>query len=297
MSIRSVPHSGFDRFIAMDWSGAAHRYNGIAVAVCRAGRSAPVLVEPREAHWTREQVADWLEGQLRGGLRLLIAFDFAFAFPFEPGNGYLGGHARGVDDIFTLWSLIETRSRNEADFGCRTFLSDRNCGSLFWMAGQQPQRWVERKRRTEHKCAESTGTRPDSLYKLLGPKQVGKASITGIRMLHRIRSRCGHRVSIWPFETVHASAIVEIYPTLFRKLATNSIAKIRSQAALDEALAKLASDSMRGGPERNLSDHQTDALLSAAGLRWIAGNPDMWRHEELTLPVVRREGWIFGVMQ
>src|SRR5262249_55636214 len=59
----------FDTFVAMDWSGATGRYNGIAVAICKTGRSAPRLVEPRGTRfWTREAIAAWLENQLdRGG--------------------------------------------------------------------------------------------------------------------------------------------------------------------------------------------------------------------------------------
>lgn len=43
------------------------------------------------------------------------------------------------------------------------------------------------------------------------------------------------------------------------------------------------------------SDHDTDALLSAAGLRMIAGDPDVWTPAEWRSPRVQREGWIFGV--
>ena len=200
----------------MDWSGAARHYRGIAIAICGSGRTAPVLVNSRGSRWTRAKVTDWLERQLDGRHRLLIGLDFAFGFPFEPACGYLGGCAPDVDDIFALWSLIETKSRDEPDFGCRNFLSDPAYRQLFWTVGPKPKQWIERKRRTELACAESTGTWPDTLYKLLHSKQVGKASITGIRVLHRVRSRCGDRVAVWPFETVRAAALVEIYPTLCR---------------------------------------------------------------------------------
>jgi hypothetical protein len=287
----------FDTFIAMDWSGATGRYNGIAVAICETGRRAPRLVEPRGGRsWTREAIADWLEDQLDRGERNLIGLDFAFGFPFETKLGYLGGRAPEVDRIFALWSLIESQSCDDPDFGCAQFITNPEYDDLFWKSGTRPANWIERKRRTEHACAEKTGTRPDTLYKLLHSKQVGKASITGMRVLHQVRSRKGDRVAIWPFEAVRSSAIVEIYPTMFRKIASGSIAKLKSVAELNEALTNIGSRAFARSGRQNLSDHETDALISAAGLRWMARNPGVWSHRELRSQVVRREGWIFGVV-
>jgi hypothetical protein len=287
----------FDTFVAMDWSGATKRYNGIAVAVCKTGRSAPRLVEPRGARfWTREAIAAWLENQLDRGGRYLIGLDFAFGFPFETKLGYLGGRAMGVDRIFVLWSLIESQSCDDPDFGCARFIANPEYEDLFWKSGTRPANWIERKRRTEYACAEKTGTRPDTLYKLLHSKQVGKASITGMRMLHQVRSRKGDRVAIWPFEAVHRSAIVEIYPTMYRKIASGSIAKLKSAAELNDALANISSRPFANDARKHLSDHETDALISAAGLRWMARNPDVWTYRELRSRTVKREGWIFGVV-
>jgi hypothetical protein len=285
----------FDTFIAIDWSGAAQHYDGIAVAVCGRGETAPELVEPQGRRWTRSAVARYLEELLSEQRRVLIGLDFAFAFPFEAALGYLAGHAPEVTDVFSLWSLIETKSAGDPDFGCTRFINDPSYRPLFWTAGPKPQHWIERKRRTEHACAETTQTRPDTLYKLLHSKQVGKASITGIRVLHHVRSRKGQDVAIWPFEIVRTSAMVEIYPTLFRKMATRSIAKLRSHTDLNYALDRVGSRQMKPTERREPSDHESDALLSAAGLRWIADDPGMWTPAALDSTFARREGWIFGV--
>ena len=285
----------FDAFIAMDWSGAAKNYDGIAVAICRTGRSAPTLVEPRGTRWTRTEIAEWLKSRLDGRQRLLIGLDFALGFPFEPKHGYLGGNAHGIDDIFALWSLIEEKSCGNSDFGCAQFINDSNYSPLFWKAGPKPKLWIERKRRTEHSCAEATKTRPDTLYKLLHSKQVGKASITGMRVLHHLRSMKSNCVAIWPFEKVRTSAMVEIYPTMFRKIATGSIAKIRTCSKLNAALARIDSLPMPDAGAREFTDHETDALLSAAGLRSVARHSSVWEPAELFTPRVQREGWIFGV--
>jgi hypothetical protein len=288
----SAPH--FDAFVAIDWSGAAGKYRGIAVAACRRGRSAPQLVQPKKGtRWTRREIADWLVAQLNTSQRLLIGLDFGFGLPFEPEVGYLGGKGPDIDDIFSLWAHIETKSCGADDFGCKRFVTDSDYASLFWSLGNKPQHWIERKRRTEHACAEATKTYPDTLYKLLGSKQVGKASLTGMRVLHHVRSLSAGRVAIWPFEKVRTSAMVEIYPTMFRKRAAGKVAKI-APADLNRALKELGSQPItRVGSE--LSDHETDALLSAAGLRLLASAPEAWSHPELATSQVQREGWIFGV--
>ena len=142
-------------------------------------------------------MARWICSQLDGRNRFLIGLDFAFGFPFEDeAVGYLGGLARHVSDIFALWELIEQKSVPEPDFGCSIFTRDPTYSSLFWKSGPLPAAWSARKRRTELACAATTQTRPETVYKLLGSKQVGKASITGMRVLHHIRSLKKERVSV-----------------------------------------------------------------------------------------------------
>ncbi len=45
-----------------------------------------------------------------------------------------------------------------------------------------------------------------------------------------------------------------------------------------------------------LVDHDTDALVAAAGLRLIAGEPAVWSPAGLDSLAIRAEGWIFGVV-
>jgi hypothetical protein len=63
---------------------------------------------------------------------------------------------------------------------------------------------------------------------------------------------------------------------------------------LNRALKKLESRQVSRA-STILSDHETDALLSAAGLRFLACKRETWSHPELESPRVQREGWIFGV--
>ncbi len=287
---------GFDEFIAIDWSGAGGAYRGIAVARCAPGEAAPRLVRPAGPRWTRTAVADWLGRELSAGRRLLVGFDFAFGLPFEPGSGYLAGRANRVGGIFALWDLIEAASRDEADFGCAAIVADARFSPLYWRAGKQPRSWVGRRRLAELACAAATSTRPETVFKLVGPKQVGKASLAGIRVLRHVRTAHPAHVAIWPFEAVGTkSALVEIYPTLFRKQAADGLAKLRTRAELNLALKRLGSRGLRADARAEpLTDHDTDALISAAGLRRLAAEPSR-ALAEIADPRIRREGWIFGV--
>jgi hypothetical protein len=95
----------------------------------------PRPVGARPHHTVREAVDT--HGNYRMADRpLLIGFDFAFGFPFEPDLGYFAGRAPLVENIFDLWSLIETKSRGESDFGCIRFANDPDYSSLFWTTGQ-----------------------------------------------------------------------------------------------------------------------------------------------------------------
>ena len=281
----------FDGYIAIDWSGADGRYAGISIARCAPGGGGPRLVAPAAARWTRTAVAEWLGDALRSGRRLLIGFDFAFGMPFESGLGYLGGAAPGVADAFALWDLIDAASADAPDFGCAPMVADPRFAALYWRAGRRPGRWTARQRHAERACGTATGTYPECVFKLIGAKQFGKASLTGIRVLRAVRTGNRRAVSVWPFESAGQGAVmVEIYPTLFRKDAAATVAKLRTREELNGALRRLGS---RGIGRSTLSDHDADALISAAGMRdYIERRAYMLGD---AADPIRREGWIFGV--
>ncbi|HUC63392.1 MAG TPA: hypothetical protein VMF53_15705 [Alphaproteobacteria bacterium] len=284
--------SGFDAFVAIDWSGAkGPGYKGIAVAMCAPGSAPPYLVRPGH-RWTRTEIAEWLEGKLQGAQRLLVGFDFAFAWPIE-GAGFPGlPLARSA---FDLWGAIEDASGDECDFGCQAVVDHKCFAPLFWTDKDRkmPIGWRPGIRQAECACIGETGARPESVFKLIGPKQVGKASLAGMRVLRHLRIGNEDRVSVWPYEPARGSILVEIFPTLFRKQALGKLDKIRDRTSLDRALAHFGA---RPFGDRDLakSDHNTDALLSAAALRDLAmGEPTLLADTDDE--IVRREGWIFGV--
>jgi len=114
-----------------------------------------------------------------------------------------------------------------------------------------------------------------------------------MRFLHRLDGK----VAIWPMDPLPAngSAVVEIYTRIYLRRAGLSGVKLRSLAALNEALKALGSRPARLSFEPN--DHQTDALVTAAGMRQLARDePRAFDPEGLSPEIARSEGWTFGVL-
>jgi hypothetical protein len=113
-------------------------------------------------------------------------------------------------------------------------------------------------------------------------------------MLHHLRGL----LPVWPIDALprKGSVIVEIYTSLAAMEAGRSAsrAKMRSYEDLNEALAALGSAPVKGnGP---IDDHSSDALLSAAWLRKVAGEKHRWQPEAMTPQIARTEGWTFGAL-
>jgi hypothetical protein len=91
------------------------------------------------------------------------------------------------------------------------------------------------------------------------------------------------------------SAVVEIYTRIYLRRAGMTGTKLRSRAALNLALEGLESPPTRLRFEPN--DHQTDALVTAAGMRQLARTePRAFDPVGLTPRIAESEGWTFGVL-
>jgi hypothetical protein len=137
------------------------------------------------------------------------------------------------------------------------------------------------------------GLSPSSCFNLVGAAQVGKSSLSGMRVLHRLAGR----VPVWPFDPVPGTGplIVEIYTSIAARAAglRAGRSKLRDAASLDQALAALGT--RPHAPLARYDDHATDAILTAAWLRRVQCDPALWRPEALTDRIAATEGWTFGV--
>ena len=286
----------FSHFAALDWSGArGERQRGIALAVT-SGAAAPALVRPGHI-WSRAEILAWLEDVAAAGEDMLIGFDFSAAFAFADRGRYFPEWRESPPDMHALWALVERLAGDDPHYEPGGFLAhpeasrhfrQRGAAGDLFEAGAGRLRVVERHQRMTKQAASVSN------FNLVGAAQVGKASLSGMRLLHRLAGR----IPLWPGDPVPATGpmLVEIYTSLAARAAglPPGRSKIRDGAALDVALAALGSPPCRlAGP---VSDHASDALLTAAWLRAIASGTAPWAPAPLTDTIAKTEGWTFGII-
>ena len=268
----------FDRCVGIDWSGAiGSRHPAVQVAVCGPGLDAPQLVLPPGGTWSRAGVLDWLGG-LSGDV--LVGMDAGFGFAAVPP---FTGPARD------LWAEIDAVSAADLDLGGHSFIAHRR--DAFWLgAADGPRHLRAHLRVTEQVYAASRLGTPTSNFVLLGASQVGKATLSAMRLLHRLQW------PVWPFDPLPDTGpvILEIYAQAFARMG-GVRGKLRDRAALDIALGRLGSAAMPATFPAGFPDHVGDAIITAAGLRAIAAESRWWKPAGLTPAIAATEGWTFGI--
>ncbi len=275
--------------MAIDWSGAkGRRHKGIAIAEAR-GEGPPRLVRPTHV-WSRQEVLDWLL-ERAAAEPTLFGFDFSFAPPIVERGEYLPGEADVPATAREFWAYVEALS-NDEDLGAASFLEQAHRKHFYFGIADGVKSTFVRFRQCDQALNAQGGRKTASAYDAIGAAQVAKASFSGMRLLHRINGK----VAIWPMDPLPAegSAVVEIYTRIYLRRSGLSGRKLRSRAELNQALAGLDSPPARLRFEPN--DHQTDALVTAAGMRALAADPAAFAPSSLTPGIACSEGWTFGVL-
>jgi hypothetical protein len=280
----------FAAYVAIDWSGAkGRRHKGIAIAEVR-GDSAPRLISPGHV-WSREEVLHWLVKRAARE-RTLFGFDFSFVPPIVERGEYLPGEANVPRTAREFWAYVDSTSDDE-DLGAASFLEIAHRRHFYFGVADGVKARFMHFRQCDQQLNRQGGRKTASAYDAIGAAQVAKASFSGMRLLHRLDGK----VAIWPMDPLPAngSAVVEIYTRIYLRRAGLSGVKLRSRADLNRALKGLGSPPARLRFEPN--DHQTDALVTAAGMRALAlEERRAFDPEGLTPHVARTEGWTFGVL-
>jgi hypothetical protein len=280
----------FSAFVAIDWSGAkGKRHKGIAIAEAR-GDAPPRLV--RAGHvWSRAEVLAWLLDRATNE-PTLFGFDFSFAPPIVEQGEYLLGEPDIPKNAREFWAYVDEMCRDE-DLGAASFLEEVHRRHFYFGIADGVKADFVRFRQCDARLNAQGGRKTASAYDAIGAAQVAKASFSGMRLLRRL----DRKVAIWPIDPLppHGSAVVEIYTRIYLRRAGMPGTKLRSRIALNLALKGLGSRPARLRFEPN--DHQTDALVTAAGMRQLATTePRAFDPEGLTPGIARAEGWTFGVL-
>lgn len=280
----------FAAYVAIDWSGAkGKQHKGIAIAQAR-GQAPPRPVQPGHV-WSREEVLQWLFRQAAKE-PTLFGFDFSFAPPLIERGEYLPGEPDVPRTAREFWAYVEARCGDE-DLGAASFLEIAHRKHFYFGIADGVKAGFMHFRQCDARLNAQGGRKTASAYDAIGAAQVAKASFAGMRLLHHL----GGKVAIWPMDPLsgHGSAVVEIYTRIYLRRAGLTGAKLRSRADLNRALKGLGSPPARLRFEPN--DHQTDALVTAAGMRQLTLTESRaFDPEGLTPHIAQTEGWTFGVL-
>lgn len=291
----------FTHFLAVDWSGAkGARQKGIALALALAEGGPPALLPPPDPK-------GWARSEVLARLRILkqptlVGLDLGISLPFADAGAFFPEWDASPKDARALWALIDRLCADDPNLEAGGFVTHEqaaryfrhgkdNQGDRFLLPGAATR---EGRFRVAETAQRSAGVRPVSNFNLVGAAQVGKSSLTGMRMLHRL----GGKVPVWPVDALpkEGSIITEIYTSVAARLGglKGAATKIRSYEALNDALDVLGSAPVKGTGA--IDDHSSDALLTAAWLRRIHSQRDLWHPPSLTDAVARTEGWTFGAI-
>ena len=228
----------FDVIIIVDWSANATPKRGPdSIWTYELDRSAtphPPMNHPTR-HATRGHLAERL--QAHSGRRVLLGFDFAFGYPssFAAQAGLDGATAWWATWTHLAATVVDDdRNRNNrwtvaADLNARLgrlqFWGVPAARRSQWLTTTKPPLELPEHRETERTLRSAANTRPFSVWQLLGAGAVGSQTLTGIPVLHHLRTHpaLADRVRVWPFETGfttdpcagHADAVIvaEVWPS------------------------------------------------------------------------------------
>lgn len=230
---------------------------------------------------------------------MLIGFDFSFALPFTDHGTYFPGSAESPGDARALWQRIDALCATEPHLSASALFGHDLFARHFryqvgreTITGSRFERPLGRLRITEQECRRQKRGNAVSCFNLVGAAQVGKSSLTGMRILHRL----GGAIPVWPFDPVpdHGPMLVEIYTGIAARAAgLTGPTKLRNAESLNKALSALGS--APHSPLPRYDDHSTDAILASAWLRRAADDPALWHPANLSTSLAQTEGWTFGV--
>lgn len=272
--------SGFDTVVVADWSArsspspARPARDAIFLGIARDGCVATLYQRTRAQ--AMESLMALCDGELRAGRRMLMAFDFPFAYPAGFARAVTGRDAplalwerlaRDVEDDdrnrsnrFQVAAALNARFADEGPFWGHPVGADVP-GLPFRKPGYAPFPFAERRR------IETLVPRAKSCFQLMGAGSVGSQALLGIAHLQGLRDRFGDAVAVAPFELPEAPLVfVECYPGLF---ADTIAARSRPDEIPDRAQVRILAHALSRVPAARI-----DVLLREGDPveGWILGH-------------------------
>jgi hypothetical protein len=173
------------RVFAIDWSGAL-KGSRKKIWLAEVSGDRLVCLQPGR---DRTDVINYVVEESKKTPKMIVGLDFAFSCP----EWFV--KSKNCCTIHDFWSLAKEQGEEWMN------------NLPFWSKGK-PEQQPDREYR---QCELVLGT-PSSVFKLVGPAQVGRGSIRGMPFLLQLH-RSGF--SIWPFDLPGWPRAIEIYPRLF----------------------------------------------------------------------------------
>ena len=228
------------RVIAIDWSGAKA---GFKKKIWLAEATADGLEDLTDG-WSREAIRDRLIQERDKDSSLIVGLDFAFSFP----SWFV--EEQGCTSNLDFWRHVAS----EGD----TWLDPKKRSRYFFRKGQWGHGGRSQFRATERRLRDH-GKTPETVFKLVGPTQVGPGSVRGMPILLALKEA---GFNIWPFDPPKMPLVIEIYPALFYEKGVKS--------SLEKRLKYVKSDSRFKSElhrtKASCSDDAFDAAVSALAM-------------------------------
>lgn len=248
--------------------------------------------------WSRAEALAWLKAQADARADILIGMDVSMGFPFLDESAYFPHWPDSPRTAPELWAAVERLSAHDPHLEAGGFLSHPQIAAHVRQRGALGPHYgaakAGRLRVVEVQSRAQGLANHYSCLNLVGAAQVGKASLTAMRLLHALRGI----IPVWPFDPVprQGPMLIEIYTSIAAMHAggAKGRSKLRDWEGLNAALANLGSPPVAACAIPP-SDHDSDALLTAAWLVRAQGDAALWTPSAMTRPVAMTEGWTFGV--
>lgn len=237
----------FDTIAVVDWSGGNDtgpkpRKDAIWLGVVRKGETEKPLYLRNRAVAETALVALIAQEQA-AGRRLLIGFDFPFAYPRGFAQALIG-----QADPLALWDWLEARITDEKTANNRFDLAaeiNRSLGGKgpFW--GNALGRDIVGLGRTkkeysaapfpEKRRVETLATGSFSCWQLAGAGAVGSQVLMGLPVLSRLRRHFADDLAVWPFESSQKSNAVVVLAEIWPSMILGAVRQAQADGGIRDA--------------------------------------------------------------